>query len=116
MIANVVLLIRLMAVAGALIRAQNKDIGNRRVIRGDLLGVFKDRGWCFRIEPTKSGVIIFRVVGDVLLWCGHDDGLLGLLKGLGEGCLTGARSTAVRTNLGPTFAEKVAKFPACLDC
>lgn len=39
-----------------------------------------------------------------------------LLESLREGRLAGSRGAAIRPYLGPAFAEKVAKFPACLYC
>lgn len=94
--------------AGGLIGAEDEDVRDRSVIRGDLLGIFKDGGWSFGIEATKGHIVVFGVVGKGLFRGGRHCGLFGLLECLREGGLTGARSSTIRANLRPTFAEEVA--------
>ena len=116
--------------------AEHEDVGHDDFVGRDLLRVFEDGGRRFRVEAAE--VFVFGVVclgvggagcgsrggGRGRRGCGGGGGrggagghfrLFGLLEGLREGGLAGARGTTVGADLGPAFAEEVAEFPAGLD-
>ena len=63
---------RLTGLGGAvvLVGAEDEDVGYGGVVGRHLLRVFEDGGGCFGVEATE-GVVVFRVVVDVLGWCGY---------------------------------------------
>ena len=93
--------------------AEDEDVGHDDFVRRHLLRVFEDGRRRFRVQSAE--LFVFRVVGFGFGGGGSgggdargDFGLFGLLEGLREGGLAGARRAAVGADLGPAFAEEVA--------
>ena len=86
---------------------EDKDVRYRCFVGRNVDGVFEDGGRCFGKARATIGVRL-------VYW--DESGAFGLLEGLSEGRLAGSRGAAIWSDLGPSFAEKVAKLPARLDC
>lgn len=82
---------------------KDKDIGHRGFVRGDIDSVFEDGSGCFGKHALGS-CFLYR----------DEAGALCLIEGLGKGSLAWSRRAAIRSDLGPAFAEKVAELPARL--
>ncbi len=93
--------------------AEDEDVRGGTFVWRDLLRVLEDGGGSLGVRPAEIFVFGFVGFGNVCEW-GRDLRLLGLLKGLGEGCLAGSGSATIGSDLGPAFAEEIAELPACL--
>ena len=88
-----------------MLRAEDKDVGNRRLVRryGDCVVEYGRR--CFWKNPRIA----------IFIHHGREASTLRLVESLRKRRLTWSGGTSFWSNLCPAFSEKIAKLPARLD-